>query len=137
MKTTKLQNTARILLGTMLAFAGTSHLTFAREDFQAQVPDWVPMNKDTVVVLSGYGEIALGLALILMKKKKLTGVGASAFFAAVFPGNVSQYTHHRSAFGLDTDKKRFIRLLFQPVLIAWALYASGVFNEKRNMKLLK
>ncbi|MCD8079969.1 MAG: hypothetical protein LUF04_06025 [Bacteroides sp.] len=121
------QDIARILLGTFLTFAGTSHLTFARDDFQAQVPDWVPLDKDLTVLLSGGVEISLGLALmVLARKRKYTGLAAAAFFAMVFPGNISQYTHHRDAFGLDTDKKRFERLFFQPVLIAWALYGSGV-----------
>ncbi len=119
-------DTARVLLGAMLTLTGISHLTFARKDFYAQVPDWVPLDKDTTVVLSGGVEISLGLALMLLKRRHwLTGVTAALFFAAVFPGNISQYTHHRDAFGLDTDKKRFIRLFFQPVLIAWALKAAG------------
>lgn len=105
------QDIARILLGTFLTFAGTSHLTFARDDFQAQVPDWVPLDKDLTVLLSGGVEISLGLALmVLARKRKYTGLAAAAFFAMVFPGNISQYTHHRDAFGLDTDKKRFERL---------------------------
>ncbi|MCD8042793.1 MAG: hypothetical protein LUH10_06975 [Tannerellaceae bacterium] len=125
------QNIARIGLGAFLAFAGTSHLTFARKDFQAQVPDWVPLNKDLVVLLSGGVEISLGLALMLMKKqRKCTGLLTAAFFAAVFPGNISQYIHHRDAFGLDTDQKRFIRLFFQPPLIAWALWGSSLLNKK-------
>lgn len=132
------QDLARILLGAFLTFAGTSHLTFAREDFQAQVPDWVPLDKDLTVLLSGGVEISLGLALILWaKQKKLTGTVAALFFAAVFPGNISQYTHRRDAFGLDTDNKRLVRLFFQPVLIAWALYASTTFNRKLNQKRLK
>jgi len=105
------QDIARILLGAFLTFAGTSHLTFARDDFQAQVPDWVPLNKDLTVLLSGGVEISLGLALMLLaRKRKYTGLAAAAFFAMVFPGNISQYIHHRDAFGLDTDKKRFERL---------------------------
>ncbi|MCD8263978.1 MAG: hypothetical protein LUD02_07315 [Tannerellaceae bacterium] len=125
------QNIARIGLGAFLTFAGISHLTFARKDFQAQVPDWVPLNKDLTVLLSGGAEITLGLALMLIsKEKKLTGPVAAAFFAAVFPGNISQYTHHRDAFGLDTDKKRFTRLFFQPALIAWALYGSNALTKK-------
>ena len=132
------QDLARILLGAFLTFAGTSHLTFAREDFQAQVPNWVPLDKDLTVLLSGGVEISLGLALILWaKQKKLTGTIAALFFAAVFPGNISQYTHRRDAFGLDTDNKRLVRLFFQPVLIAWALYASTAFNRKLNQKRLK
>ncbi len=127
------QDLARVLLGAFLTFAGTSHLTFAREDFQAQVPDWIPLDKDLTVALSGGVEISLGLALMLWARgRKLTGIVAAMFFAAVFPGNISQYTHHRNAFGLDTDNKRFVRLFFQPVLIAWALYASTAVNKKEK-----
>ena len=123
MKHETLKNAARIVLGANLIFAGISHLTFARKPFRAQVPDWVPLKKDDTVVYSGIAEIALGSALVFAPKKHREDIGkvAAAFFVAVFPGNISQYTHKRSAFGLDTDEKRFIRLLFQPVLIYWAL----------------
>lgn len=125
--TTTLQNVARGLLGTFMIVAGTGHLTFARQEFQAQVPDVVPESKDTVVLQSGVVEIALGLALLLLKGKsrQRLGLGLAAFYAAVFPGNIHQYTHHISAFGLDTDAKRFARLFFQPVLIGAALYSTG------------
>ena len=53
---------ARILLGAMLAFAGVSHLTFARDEFDAQVPNSIPLDEDLVVVVSGVVEIALGAA---------------------------------------------------------------------------
>lgn len=114
---------ARILLGSGLIFAGISHLTFARKDFQAQVPDWVPLEKDDTVVYSGIAEIALGSTLVLTDEQHQETVGkiAAAFFVAVFPGNISQYVNRRSAFGLDTDRKRFIRLFFQPALVYWAL----------------
>lgn len=114
---------ARIILGSTLVFAGISHLTFARKDFKAQVPDWVPLKTDDTVLYSGIAEIALGSSLVLTNEKhqETTGKIAAAFFTAVFPGNISQYTNKRSAFGLDTDRKRFIRLFFQPVLIYWAL----------------
>ncbi|RZA00172.1 MAG: hypothetical protein EOP47_14760 [Sphingobacteriaceae bacterium] len=127
MKKENIKNAARILLGANLVLAGISHLTFARKDFQAQVPDWVPLKKDDTVVYSGFAEIALGSTLIFAPKKYREDAGkvAAAFFVAVFPGNIAQYTHKRSAFGLDTDKKRFIRLLFQPVLVYWALKSTG------------
>jgi uncharacterized membrane protein len=113
----------RILLGAALIFAGASHLSFARKDFQAQVPDWVPLKKDDTVIYSGIAEMALGSALVLANKRHRETVGrlAAAFFAAVFPGNISQYVNKRSAFGLDSDKKRFARLFFQPALIYWSL----------------
>ena len=117
---------ARKLLGATLIFAGTSHLTFARRAFRAQVPDWVPVDTDATVLLSGVAEIALGttIALVGPAHQKAVGRLAAAFFVAVFPGNWSQYQHRRSAFGLDTNRKRFIRLFFQPVLVLWALASS-------------
>nr|WP_204376170.1 hypothetical protein [Hymenobacter coccineus] len=134
--TTTLQNVARGLMGTFMVMAGTGHLTFVRKDFQAQVPDFVPFNKDTVVLLSGVVEIGLGLSLLLLKGKNRVrlGVGLAAFYAAVFPGNIHQYTHHLSAFGLDTDAKRFGRLFFQPVLIAGALWSTGALKVLMKKK---
>ena len=111
------------MLGGSLVYAGMSHLTVARKAFRAQVPDWVPLPKDDTVIYSGIAEIALGSSLILTSEAHQQAVGkvAATFFTAVFPGNMSQYVNRRSAFGLDTDRKRFIRLFFQPVLIFWAL----------------
>lgn len=113
----------RILLGGTLIFAGISHLTFARKDFQAQVPDWVPLDVDDTVVYSGIAEIALGSALTLTDDAHEETVGriAAAFFVAVFPGNISQFVNRRDAFRLDTDEKRLARLFFQPALVYWAL----------------
>lgn len=132
--TTTLQNVARGLLGTFMITAGTGHLTFARQDFQAQVPDFVPLAKDTVVLASGVVEIGLGLALLALKGKNRVrmGLGLAAFYAAVFPGNIHQYTHHLSAFGLDTDAKRLGRLFFQPVLMGWALWSTGALKALKN-----
>lgn len=123
METKTIKKIARFALGGALVFAGVSHLTFARKAFQAQVPDWVPLEKDDTVIYSGIAEIALGGSLVLTDEKheELIGKIAAIFFAAVFPGNISQYVNRRSAFGLDTDEKRFARLFFQPLLVLWAL----------------
>lgn len=135
-KTTTLQNAARGLLGTFMVSAGTGHLTFVRKNFQAQVPDWVPMNKDTVVLLSGVVEIGLGIALLVSKGKNKVrmGIGLAAFYTLTFPGNWSQYSHHRSAFGLDTDVKRLARLFFQPVLLGVALWSTGAWQAIQKDK---
>lgn len=125
-----IRTAARVLLGASLVFAGVSHLTFARDEFRAQVPELVtelaPVSEDAVVLGSGVAEVALGGALLLAPRGRRRTVGrvAAAFFAAVFPGNISQWLHRRDAFGLDTDDKRFNRLFFQPVLIAWALWST-------------
>lgn len=126
---------ARLLLGTMLMVAGTTHLTIARKAFKAQVPDWAadfsPFSKDDIVLMSGVAEIGLGAALaFLPKDRERLGTLAASFFTAIFPGNISQYTERRNAFGLDTDAKRFARLFFQPVLVGWALWATGACKKR-------
>ena len=127
----KIQNGARILLGAFLTFAGVSHLTFNRSEFLAQVPQWIPLNPDMVVVLSGIAEISLGLALIFaVKYKKLVGMTAAIFFVLIFPGNIAQYINKVNAFGLNTDNARLIRLFFQPILISWALWSTNALKKK-------
>ncbi|WP_203138247.1 DoxX family protein [Microbacterium sp. JZ31] len=114
----------RVFLGAALVFAGITHLTVAREEFQAQVPDFVPLDPDTTVVASGVAEIGLGAALLFGRRRRLVGTVAAGFFTAIFPGNIAQWLHGRDGFGLDTDRKRFVRLFFQPVLVALALWST-------------
>ncbi|GGX00981.1 membrane protein [Salegentibacter mishustinae] len=135
-ETTLTQNIFRVLLALFMTYAGFSHLTFNRIEFQAQVPDWLPLSKDLVVILSGIVEMALGLALLFWKKQRATiGWALAIFFVLVFPGNVAQYLDGKDAFGaLDSDRARLIRLFFQPVLIAWALWSSGAWRAWRNSK---
>ncbi|MDJ0644680.1 MAG: DoxX family membrane protein [Flavobacteriaceae bacterium] len=137
-KTSRTQNIFRILLGCFMVYAGISHLTFNRIDFQAQVPDWVPLGKDLVVLTSGVIEILLGLSILFWTKQRVkVGFALALFFVAIFPGNISQYLNGTDAFGvLNSDRARFIRLFFQPVLIAWALWSTGAWSAwiHRNKK---
>ena len=120
---------ARILLAGFLIFAGISHLTFGREDFRAQVPVWLPLDADFVVLASGAVEIVLGLAIASTSKwMPQIGLIVAAFFVAVFAGNINQYVQGIDAFGLNTDEARLIRLFFQPVLVAWALWSSNALK---------
>ncbi|MEE3852538.1 DoxX family membrane protein [Gordonia sp. LSe1-13] len=120
----RLRAFARIALGVILAIAGIGHLTAQRDEFQAQVPDWVPFDKDFVVLASGAVEIGLAIALIALPRyRRLVSWVVAAFFVAVFPGNIHQYVEHIDAFGLDTDAERLTRLFFQPVLVIWAIFA--------------
>jgi|TARA_B100000700_G_scaffold309900_1_gene389747 uncharacterized membrane protein len=116
-------------MGSAMVFAGIAHLTFKRKEFQAQVPRWLPANqsvKDVTVLSSGIVEITLGVLMILWKEKRIsTGLMLALFYILIFPGNISQYTNRIDAFGLDTDTKRFIRLLFQPLLVYGALWSTG------------
>lgn len=132
--TTLTQNIFRLLLALFMVYAGFSHLTFSRIDFQAQVPDWIPFSKDLIVLLSGIVEIILGLGLAFWTKKRTTFAWLLAlFFILVFPGNIAQYLDAKDAFGaLDSDRARFIRLFFQPVLIVWALWSAGLLKTLKQ-----
>lgn len=126
---------ARIALGLALAFAGISHLTSARQTFQAQVPTWLPLDPDFVVLASGVVEIALGVALIVLPRfQRWVGLAVAIFFVAIFPGNINQYVNGIDAFGLDTDSARFIRLFFQPLLVLWALWSTRAWGVWRKAK---
>src|ERR1700756_3859319 len=129
----KTQLFGRLLLGLMLFNSGVSHLTYLRQPFQAQVPPWVPLNPDLVVVLSGCVGIILGLSVMaLYRRKTHVGIIAALFFVTVLPGNIAQDTEHRAAFGLGTGMARLVRLFFQPVLVAWALWSTGAWTALRQ-----
>ena len=129
-KINRIRKAAQILLGATLIYTGTGHLTTSRIEFQAQVPTWLPLSPDFVVIASGIVEIALGLALISLRRRREVGIATALFFIAIFPGNINQYINHIDAFGLDTDRARAIRLLFQPLLVLWALWSAGVPIKK-------
>ena len=128
----------RLLLGLFMTYAGISHLTIARQEFVAQVPTWLqfsPGFTDFVVLASGVVEIALGLGMLLLWKQKpkaVVGALLALFYVAIFPGNINQYVNHISAFGLDTDQARLIRLFFQPVLIFLALWSTGGWQQLKE-----
>lgn len=121
---------ARLALGAFLVLAGVSHLANPAP-FEAQVPPWFPAPAATILV-SGLIEIALGAALIVVRRRRpLVGWVVAAFFVVIFPGNISQFVTGTDAFGLDSDLARAIRLLFQPVLVVWALWCTGAWAAWR------
>lgn len=132
-ETSLTQKIFRIVLGLFMIIAGISHLTFSRLEFQAQVPDWVPMSKDLVVILSGIVEIGLGLGLAFWKNQRVSfGWALALFYVLIFPGNIAQYIDGKDFGPLNSDTARLIRLFFQPVLIVWALWSSGAWKAWRT-----
>lgn len=128
------QRGTQIILGLALAYAGVTHLTTSRTEFQAQVPTILKSWADFVVMASGVVEIVLGLCLMMLWRYRVqTGWVVAAFFVAVFPGNISQYLNHIDAFGLDSDRARLTRLFFQPLLVMWALWSTGAWQERATM----
>jgi uncharacterized membrane protein len=107
-----------------------------RQEFLAQVPVWLPINGDLVVVISGIVEIILGAGLIILpgRYRVIAGWVTAAFFVLIFPGNISQYVNQIDAFGLNSDLSRFIRLFFQPIFVIWALWSTGAWQAWADRK---
>jgi len=125
----------QMVLGSALAYAGVGHLGANRVEFQAQVPTLFKDYADLVVLASGVVEIVLGVGLIVAWRYRVQiGWAVGFFFTAIFWGNISQYVNHVDAFGLNSDKARFIRLLFQPLLVAWALGSTGAWVYFKQMR---
>ena len=127
-----MKKVSQVLLGIALAYAGFKHLTSSRLEFQAQVPSVLQSQADFIVLASGVVEIALGVALMLAWRYRVqVGWVVGLFFVAVFWGNISQYLNGVDAFGLNSDRSRFVRLLFQPLLVMWALWSTGAWRSYR------
>lgn len=129
-----LRTVGRLILGAFLIGAGIGHFTNA-EAFLAQVPPWMPA-PEAVVAISGVVELVLGAALILAPQRYRSMVGwvVAGFFVVIFPGNISQFVMGTDAFGLDSDGARFVRLLFQPVLVVWALWCTSAWTQWRSQR---
>jgi uncharacterized membrane protein len=120
-----LKKLTQIILGIALTYAGSLHLTSSRQEFQAQVPTWLPLDPDFVVIASGIVEIILGISLLtLWRYRTQVGLTVAVFFILIFPGNINQYVNQIDAFGLDSDRERLIRLFFQPLLVIWAYWST-------------
>ena len=131
------KNIAQLGLGAFLFFAGNSHLASNRNEFEAQVPTWLPLDPEFVVVVSGLVEMVLGLLLFITvfefeRFRAVIGLITAIFFILIFPGNINQYLNQIDAFGLDTDQKRLIRLFFQPPLVLWAIWCTGATTYLRK-----
>jgi uncharacterized membrane protein len=128
-----LRRLPQIVLGLALGYAGVGHLGANRVEFQAQVPSLFEEYANFVVVASGVVEIVLGAALVLLwRYRVVVGWIVAAFFVAIFWGNISQYVNGVDAFGLNSDRARLVRLFFQPVLVAWALFSTGAWRSLKR-----
>lgn len=119
----------RLGLAALLTTSGAGHL-FAPETFLAQVPPVLPL-REVIVYVSGVIELALAAALAVWVRRRVhVGWIVAAFFVVIFPGNVSQAITGADAFGLTSPAARWLRLAFQPVLIAWALWSTGAWRDR-------
>jgi uncharacterized membrane protein len=117
-----------VLVGVMVTM-GVLHFV-ADEVFVQIVPKFLPAPY-WLVWISGVFEMALGLALLPEKTRRLAGYGLVALFIAVFPANIYMAVAHVQLHGVPpwmahpSPLALWLRLPFQIAFIAWALWVSA------------
>ncbi|HKV00032.1 MAG TPA: DoxX family protein [Vineibacter sp.] len=114
-------------LAIALIFAGVDHLVMPGR-YLPMMPQAVPFPA-TVVLLTGLCEIAGAIGLLVPRTRRLAGIMLAIYFVCVFPANIRNAVHGVVVDGLPTVAWYYwVRLLFQPLVILWALHASGVID---------
>ena len=117
----------RWIMAAFYCVAGVLHLT-AADGFLAIVPGWVPFPRE-VVLLTGLCEIAGACALLTARWRRLAGIMLALYAVCVFPANIKHAFEGVSVGGLPTTWWYHApRLALQPVIVWWALFASGVVD---------
>jgi uncharacterized membrane protein len=117
----------RVSMAALYFVAGVLHLTVTAK-FLLIVPAWIPYPRETVV-LTGVCELLGAVALFIPRLRTLAGVMLAAYAVAVFPANIKHAFEGVHVEGLpDSLWYHGPRLLLQPVLVWWALFASGVVS---------
>jgi uncharacterized membrane protein len=111
----------RTVLAAFMIAIGILHFV-APAGFVAIVPAWLP-SPLALVIVSGFFEILGGVGLLVARVRKAASYGLVALYVAVFPANVNMAIHDIQLDGLHLPRAAlWIRLPFQLVLIAWALW---------------
>ena len=117
------RQTGRWLLAMFFALAGVGHFLFV-DAMLSITPDWVPMARE-VVIATGLFELVGAAGLLTRRWRAAAGWAFAAYAVCVFPANVKHAM-------LDLDSGTGLsgwyhvpRLLAQPLVVWWALWASG------------
>jgi uncharacterized membrane protein len=109
-----------LVMGAFYVFAGANH--FANPDFYLpMMPAWLPAHR-LLIDLSGLAEIACGVGVLVRETRVAAAWGTIALLIAVFPANLHVALHDVPIGGATqgAGALNYLRLAFQPVLIAWA-----------------
>jgi uncharacterized membrane protein len=117
----------RWIMAIFYAIAGIVHLR-SPDAFLPIVPHWVPLPQ-AVILCTGICEIAGAVALVTRPLRWWAGVMLALYAVCVFPANIKHALENVPIAGLQVDWWYHApRLAFQPVLVWWALFCSGVTN---------
>jgi uncharacterized membrane protein len=123
------ESTGRKIACLVLALAyfavGVVHLK-SPEGFLPIMPGWVPSPR-AVVLATGVAEIAGAIGLMIPRLRRAAAWGLAAYAVCVFPANIK---HAADGIALGGQVLGWgyhaPRLLAQPVIVWWALWAGGI-----------
>jgi len=117
----------RWLLIAAFLFAGSVHVG-QPDVFLRIVPAWVPMPRETVIV-TGWCEIAGAIGLLVPQVRWWAGAMLALYAVCVFPANIKHALEYGHSHGLGIGwLYHGPRLLFQPVIVWWCLYAGKAID---------
>jgi uncharacterized membrane protein len=115
----------RWVLALFYLAAGYVHL-MKPDTFMPVMPDWVPAPHQ-VILFTGVCEVAGAIGLVIPRTRWLAGLMLALYAIAVFPVNIKHAIYGPAIAGIPNMWwYHGPRLLLQPVLVWWALYAGGV-----------
>jgi uncharacterized membrane protein len=124
---TERRSVMRAMMAALYFVAGVVHLV-SPVSFLPIVPDWVPHPRE-IVLITGICELAGSIALLTRRWRVAAGAMLALYAICVFPANIK---HAVDAVHLppvpDSWWYHGPRLAFQPVLVWWALYCSGIID---------
>lgn len=95
------------------------------DGFAAMLPDFVPLRLQ-IVYATGILELILAILLLLPRTRRRAGIWTAIYLVLIFPANIYAAIYGIPAPGQDETSQSalWIRLLFQPLLVWWVLWAS-------------
>lgn len=120
---------SRLRLGIFWLFAGSMHFLRAR-DYEATVPDYVPMSARDAVRWSGFAEIAGGTMAFPRSTRRLARWWLTGLLIAVFPANVHMALEPDQVIERGAPIKGtprwllWARLPIQPLFVLWVWRAT-------------
>lgn len=108
------------VMGTLYVVAGLNHF-LQPAVYMPMMPQYLPWHL-LLIYLSGIAEIGLGIAVLLPSFRRVAAWGLILMLIAIFPANLHIALHDVPLFGRAEGfgMWNWVRLPFQPVLIAWA-----------------
>lgn len=118
---------ARFVLAAAYFAVGIVHLN-SPQGFLPIMPDWVPFPRE-VVLATGGAEIAGAIGLLIPKLRRAAAWGLAAYAVCVFPANIKHAIEGVELSGVVLGPAYHVpRLMLQPVLVWWALWAGGIID---------